>query len=345
MINELSNSHPPLFWVEIGRKLPRYLQRNVRLHAKLHPNLTQYLVTENTISVLSKGRFKEITGIRSTSELKQFQAIKKSFASPQESFWINTTSRFFYLHAAAWQLGIDNYFHMESDVVLLDLNSVLAQFQDDGDKRLSYPLETESLGCASLFIVRNRSCLEKFLEYILGAWDKPETTDMTLLGAFAKEEVDCVELLPTWIKNRSLEDSVFFDAGTIGKFYLGSDARNFSKPFSRRGVKQNSFALVDDLSALSVGSWRVSTNDKYSGNSYGISVSIGRFQLSNIHIHSKHIPRSPSVLEKVSKSGFEGQQSALWRLGKPDWIVFLERLIGHMLRRVRIKISKHISLR
>jgi hypothetical protein len=345
MFNELSNSSPPLFWVEIGRKLPRYLRKNVRLHANLHPNLTQFLVTENSISVLSKGRFKEITGIRPTSELKQFQAIKRSFASSQESFWINTTSRFFYLHAAASQLGIDNYFHMESDVVLLDLNSVIAQFQDGGNKKLSYPLETESLGCASLFIVRNRSCLEKFLEYILGAWEEPETTDMTLLGAFAQKEVDCVQLLPTWLKNRSLDDSVFFDAGTIGKFYLGSDARNFSTPFSRRGVKQNSFALIDDLSALSVGSWRVSTNEKDSGNSHGISVSIGRFHLSNIHIHSKHIPRSPSAFERVTKSGFERQQSALWKLGKPDWTVFLERLIGHVLRRVRMKVRKHISLR
>lgn len=98
---------------------------------------------------------------------------------------------------------------MESDVVLLDLNSVIAQFQDDGDKKLSYPLETESLGCASLFIVRNLSFLEKFLEYTLSSWEKPETTDMTLLGSFAQEEVDCVEILPTWIKNRSLKDSFF----------------------------------------------------------------------------------------------------------------------------------------
>ena len=338
-------AQPTLFWVEIGRKIPRYARRNMVLHSQLHPDLRQFLVTDKEIYLLSRGQSKFISKLDHTSELERFHRIQKNIESPQKSFWVNTTSRFFYLKAATFQLGIEEFLHLESDVILLNLDSVARLFQNQQISKIGYPLETPTLGCASVFIVRDQGVFSEFLNFVLDSWRKLETTDMTLLGDFAMYKPEYVEVLPTWIRNRSFGDKDFFDAGTFGKFYLGNDARNYSVPLSKRGSKQNSYALVDDLNEIGINRWCVNSNDMNAGNSKGLSIELDGFRLANIHIHSKRIPRKSRLLKKYLKKGFEGNQSNLWKMGRIDGAVFCERLAGAIIRRIGIDVKKHISFR
>jgi hypothetical protein len=345
MDNRTFLGQPTLFWVEIGRKVPKYARRNMVLHSELHPELKQFLVTHEAIYSLSKGRSNLISKIERTSELERFQSIQKNIASPQRDFWVNTTSRFFYLQAATYQLGIEEYVHIESDVILLNLDSITHRFRNHKSSKIGYPLETPELGCASIFIVRDQTVFTEFLDFALDSWQDSDSTDMTLLAGFANSRPDCVEILPTWVENRSLSGSVFFDAGTIGKFYLGCDARNLSMPFSRRGMTQNSYDLVGDLNLIDLGRWCVNSDDGEAGNLKGLSVTLDSFKLANIHVHSKQIPKGSRVLKRRLKMGFNSKKNRIWKIGRIDGTVFLERFAGAMLRRLGINVKKHISFR
>jgi hypothetical protein len=335
----------PLIWVEIGRPIPRYLTRNAKLHASLYPNLTQYLITENLICIFKGDRFEQLDFIAETDLLHSFLQVRKTFDSPQKSFWINTTSRFFYLHAATSQMDLSRYLHMESDVVLLNSRAIDARFRNLMDSRLSYPLETPRLGCASIFVVRDQGTLKQFLNFSLDNWQEISTTDMTLLGDFANNFSNLVEVLPTWPRGVNNDSSHFFDAGTIGKFYLGSDARNHTSPFSRRGVKQNSTDFVPDLLHLNPTRWRVEESYENVGNAAGLSLKIGENELVNLHIHSKKIPSKPLKLSSDLRNGFLSPQSEAWRRGRLDQIVLLERISGNIKRRLGMQIKEHISYR
>ena len=335
----------PLIWVEIGRPIPRYLQRNAKLHSVLYPHLDQYLITEKQIYIFKRNSFEQIDFIAETDSLHSFLQVQKTFDTPQKSFWTNTTSRFFYLHAAISQLGLNRLLHLESDVVLLNSIVIDAVLNDLNNKRLSYPLETPTLGCASIFAVRDQSILKQFLQFSLDNWQDKKTTDMTLLGDFANNSNNLVEVLPTWPSGTTNDSSYFFDAGTIGKFYLGSDARNFALPYSRRGVKQNSTNFVPDLLDLNPDLWKVNESDENAGNAVGLSLTIGNSELVNLHIHSKKIPSRPLKLLSELKTGFLSPQSEVWRRGSLDQIVLAERMVGTIKRRLGMQIKEHISFR
>ena len=234
---------------------------------------------------------------------------------------------------------------MESDVVLLNSKVIDAVLNNLNDKRLSYPLETPTLGCASIFAVRDQSILKQFLNFSLDNWQDKKATDMTLLGDFINSSNNWAEVLPTWPNGTTSDSSYFFDAGTIGKFYLGSDARNFALPYSRRGVKQNSTNFVPNLLDLNPDLWKVNESDENAGNAVGLSLKMGNSELVNLHIHSKKIPSRPLKLLSALKTGFLSTQSEVWRRGSLDQIVLAERMVGTIKRRLGMQTKEHISFR
>ena len=315
-------------WVEVGRPVPRYAVKNFRLMRKMFPEVVQYLVTD------ALDEFEDVikiptSSLNHSSVTSKFLKIKKSWPSRQEYFWQGTTSRFFYLFEAMKSHGLINVLHLETDSLLLD-ESAIQSLIDDERVDLAYPLQADKVGCASILYVRGTTILEEFLLFILKRWKEQKVDDMILLGEFSNNSK--VRVLSTWIEGLGPSEKFIFDAQSIGKFYLGTDARNCRWPFSRRCIGDERKGSITNFF----------NDDKYDWDTHVLkrtpSITIQdnsrRASVANIHIHSKRISSSFTIMKMRFYIGFGPRAPFMWKAGAFDYSVFRERFASFVARRV-----------
>ena len=324
-----------VLWIEVGRKLPRYARRNIDLTSKMHPELRQVLVSEKSLKIEGVTCL-ESKNVPPSEFTKKFNSITKEWNFKQLYFWQGTTLRFFYLHDVMKELKLENVVHLETDCVLLEpiaFRDVMNQDQYS----LAYPLQAEGIGCASILYVRTYHDLEEFLEYIIANWRRPDVDDMVLLGEFSTRRN--VLQLPTQIHGTETSNEYLFDAQSIGKYFLGTDARNSRLPFARRGLGDGrKGSMTSDLSRKDV-QWRTAVI----GPKLEVSVdgSERTFKYANIHIHSKFISRHIKIMRWRFRMSFTCKRNILWKIGIFDFTVLLERSVSFIARRILRKKNFH----
>jgi hypothetical protein len=230
----------------------------------------------------------------------------------QISFWLNTTKRFFIIYEFMKKRQVENVIHLESDCLLLKPDVVVNNFKED-NWSLSYPLQANGIGCASIFLVRGFEGISKFNNLILENWDVENQDDMQLLGQFSEsKEVKILLSTPEHLN--------IYDPQSYGRYLLGTDARNIRFPFSRRGIidgRVGSAALQKYKFR-----WDSKMNDLIVSSEGHLS------HLVNIHIHSKRVPRDWKQLGEMLTQDIEKIGSRKWKRGKFDTQVFIERLFS-----------------
>jgi len=320
------NSSLKIMWVEVGRPVPRYAKNNFKLTSKLHFNIEQYLVTDSRAS-LNNQIVIDISKIEKSEETRRFEEMRKVWPYKQEYFWHGTTARFFYLYDAMRTNQLNNVIHLETDCILLQPDAI-SKLISDTRVDCAFPLQANGIGCASILYVRNPEILQKFLHHILNNWNRDDVDDMVLLGEFSQEIG--VNVLPTQIENLGYSSEFIFDAQSIGKYFMGTDARNCRLPFSMRGELDFREGSITNL--LKQGSLRFkSTCGK---ESIEIWVKDSKIKLANIHIHSKAISPYVFLMNMKLRVGFGIKTPIVWRLGHFDKYVFLERLVSFLARRL-----------
>lgn len=321
-----------LVWVEIGRGVPGHLKRNIQLHSEMYPNLRQILVTDA----------ENLNGIPDVCEVfypfndpeskDRFQRLKKSEHLPlsQKDFWTNTTSRFFALDILLEKRNVGSVVHLESDCILLSLDAVMREFEFS-NWGIAYPLHTNKIGCASIFLINSKSEFREFIEYIQAEWFKPNTTDMTLLGNFSTAKR--VRILKS-----EVSDKWIFDPVTHGLYLFGRDARNSRWPFSTRGIVDKS------LGALNPDKFSYEYSLVENRPSIRVLAPSGSSMLANLHMHSKRIPRNFSSLSGMLSREVALKRNFRWKLGRFDQKVFFERLLSWIFVKVLRK-KKEIRFR
>jgi hypothetical protein len=294
----------------------------------MFPELVQYLVTDSLDEFEDVVKI-PITSLKPSSVTSEFLKIKKSWPSRQEYFWHGTTSRFFYLFEAMKSHKLINVLHLETDSVLLDKSAVRPLIDNEG-VNLAYPLQADKIGCASLLFVRGTSTLGEFLSFILKKWGEQNIDDMILLGEFSSNSK--VRVLPTWIEGQEMSGKVVFDAGSIGKFYLGTDARNCRWPFSRRGIGDERKGSI--TSFFDNRQYSFTTNKLKKGLHITIHGNSRCATVANIHIHSKRISSNIVMMKIRLWIGFGPRAPFLWNIGAFDYSVFRERFASFFARRV-----------
>lgn len=315
----------PLVWIELGRGVPKYLQRNIAFTREIYPNARLLLVTDSLSVPELLGI--EIIKLRELVQEDKTKIEKIGFnwrGRNQRDFWINTSLRFQILLWLMEYLEIQNAIHLESDCIPLELSEVFRLLQDKS-WGIAYPLQTKDAGCASIFVVNKRKSLQYFVDYMIKQSSAEWQDDMQLLGRYCHDSND-VLILPTKIGG----DSPFiFDAQSIGKFYFGTDARNNRFPFRTR-------AKVDSRMNLIIDNLPNRLKFNLSDSRPGIQLSIGSSNqiLCNLHLHSKDLPKNVRTLKKMCRRAFGSGSTFMWRLGKIDWIVVKERLLDGTKRRL-----------
>ncbi len=313
----------PIVWIEWGRKIPKYLENNVQLHSYMFPGVSQFLISDHkpsNSSVQARVKYFPLNQIPNSDLLKRFDEIsqKRAEVYSQKNFWIGTTRRFFLLYDFMQYTGLQQALHIESDNVMLNLSNLEEVCAVKGWS-IAYPMQSESLGCGSVFLIRDLDGLRSFLDFVVKNWTNPLVNDMSLLGDFSKE-AKVVKILPSWPT-----DGLAFDPGAYGKYFLGSDARNFRIPTSQRGVTN-----VDQTSLLnSMRNTRLNLNDE--GKAFSLLIN-DKTTLMNLHVHSKYIPKKPHKFKRFVKRSISARRGILWRTGKLDFLVVLERLLARAFK-------------
>jgi hypothetical protein len=320
-----------LVWVEVGRPVPRYAMENFSLTRKLHSDIQQYLVTDSLKSFENQLVIKT-SQLEKSQETKQFENIQKVWRHKQEYFWQGTTARFFYLHDAMLLFGLEGIVHLETDCVLLQTDAITTLI-DTPWIELAYPLQARGIGCASILYIKNHEGLRKFLHYILENWTRTDVDDMVLLGEYSVNSG--VKILPTKIEMHDSSQEFIFDAVSVGKYFMGTDARTSRLPFATR----KKVDLRDGSATKLLENGFLRFNSNLSHQSIEVTVTDSRTKLANIHIHSKAISSSIFRMNLRLKIAFGIKLSLMWKIGRFDKIVFLERLASYWFRRVKREVN------
>ena len=329
-------SNIPLIWVETGRNPSKYLKNNLKIHQEIFPDRRIVIIVneqyKNNVNNVDIEVISE-ESLPASPLLSEFEGLNKQWLGLQKNYWSNTTRRFFILNRYLQLQSIEKLIHLESDCTLLDDKEIQDEFEKD-NWGLRYPKQHTKYGCASLLIINKANVFETFLKYVLENWERGEITDMNLLGEFADLKVGA-EYLPSadllTVTSKSIYDGV-----SIGKYFLGADARNCRLPFSGRGLKDNADG------ALKIVSPKILNNENklIYQDTY-----IPELKLNSIHIHSKRIPKNYKLLVRMILNDSKSKKSKLWRLGAFDNLVFLERLISFIYRRFLMNKSQDLRFR
>ena len=329
------NPSVPLVFVETGRRPSRYLVNNLQIARNRFPNrkivliLSKEYLREIDIADVEKVAEEEII---KNSMLLKFESIQKNWSGLQKNYWTNTTKRFFILGMYMEENRIEQVVHLESDCILLNEKWIDEEFKDPS-WGIKYPKQHHRYGCASVLIVNKLEIFNNFLQFIIENWNRGEITDMNLLGEFTESEMQASFLPSGDLINGSSKH--IYDGVSIGQYFLGTDARNQRLPCSARGRRDSNPGAI----ALN--------NPRIQLNSLGVlvykDVDSIELELVNIHMHSKRIPKTYKALEKMILSDSRGRVNLLWRLGVYDKLIFAERLVSFLNRRILRK--KHFEFR
>jgi hypothetical protein len=317
------NLNIPLVWVELSRKPSKYLINSINIHNEKFPAIQKYLILnrEHKITVKNlKAHVISIEDLKAYEEILSFQSADKVWNGLQKSYWTNTTARFYAINAFMKELKIQKIIHLESDCVLLSLNSITELFKSN-NWGLKYAKQHQNYGCASIMLVNLREELQNFLDFTNMHWQRDNYTDMNALGEFVAHSKNSDFLYSGAPLVESKKE--IFDGVTIGKFFIGSDARNSRWPFSARGIVGNSIEEFNPSDFMVL----------VKNNQVILKRDTSELELQNIHIHSKRIPNNWVKLKKIINRDGSRSRNSIWRLGHFDSIVFKERFISFIQRR------------
>lgn len=319
--------NPAIVWIELGRKIPRHLIRNIKLHTEMFPSCRQILLTDQEYNF---GGLRELTVVRmdlNEDFVNQLAFLKNNLKrmTGQYEFWVNTTSRFFALERYMKLSGSTEVIHLESDCVVLNMPEICKAFLKS-DWGLGFPMQAPEIGCASILLVRNLSALSSFNQFVQSKWDLPDQDDMRLLGEFStRKDVLVLPSHPSF--------GFIYDPQIYGRFLFGRDARNCRIPFSGRG-------FVDSRN-LEVNPEVFSFHTDITRGIPVLQVSDGHTvgTLVNIHLHSKRVPKSLSKVRRLMQRDVGRKRGYFWKLGRLDVTVLLERVVSKIGRTFFEKLS------
>jgi hypothetical protein len=295
----------------------------IKINAELFPNIPRYLIVSEEFA-------KNLTvhdcvivreeDLLETENSRVFKNTPKNWNWSQITYWTNTTRRFFVLEQFLKTFSREKLIHLESDTVLLDKRFIDNLFLES-NWGIKYTKQDVTLGCASVFLVNSRNKLEKFNQFIIDNWNSPSETDMTLLAKYISSD-DGINYLPS---GDLVESKIVFDAGTIGRYFLGGDARNNRIPYSTRGLLPNTKEYFDPSP------YKIELID----NSVKlIDSEENELLLACVHIHSKRVPQNILKLFKKLRKEGNAERNWYWKIGVLDSTVIKERIKSFIQRRI-----------
>lgn len=299
-------------FVHIGSSIPKYTITAIRQARLFNPSCEIYLVAgEKYLRSLNKDCdfsgvnpiFVPIESLTLHRDHIKFRVCSKLDQKYREGFWQYTTERFFFLKALIMDLGLENVFHLENDVMLYtNLRQHLEIFQN-AYQGIAATFDNETRVIPGFLYIPGAKSISKLTKFLAKRSFKGEN-DMTSLARFRSVEKskfidnlpiifpayttkypllslegDCTEEPNLFYKNFDKFQSIF-DAAAIGQYMGGIDPRNgdFRKGFVNRSCLFNPSYLLFE--------WQLDEM----GRKVPFALFEGqKIKINNLHIHSKNL--------------------------------------------------------
>jgi hypothetical protein len=297
-------------YVYIGdSKLPAYVLDNLSNTKSKFPEIDLVFISDNTKS-LKKVSDLGINVWQCKNQVSTNSETMNSMDHPMDfrsGFWFSTLARFFAIEEFMESNSETEILHIEADV-WLSKNFPFEKFISFS-KKLAYPIESVDRGAASVLYVGSLDAIKRFNNYCKNELKNfPNSTDMTLLGEYSRDNPDRVIVLPIAPDESSFKDFTpddlalkasssykhfqgVFDPLTYGMHLFGIDAKN------NRGILK----LYSDT-PIHILDIRKLEFESFEGEVTGKS-DLHRFNIYNLHIHSKNLRifRNSSSQKEMNK--------------------------------------------
>lgn len=183
----------------------------------------------NTVSVITVPL--SVLGDLPKEYIDYINSLPKDLSSFRDSFWISTTSRFFYIEKFIELFKLHNVFHIENDIMLYETTQNILKNLDQNEM---YMVQDHSglkpRVIPSIIFIPNVNSISKLNKYILRTLMESCTTglfmnDMELLGSYHFKNL--FDFDPT---DTTATGNLILDGGSIGQFLGGVDPRNLNPP-------------------------------------------------------------------------------------------------------------------
>ena len=307
-----------LIQIHIGKKLPDYIYDNLYQSLLVNTNVTIHVLIDNSlinefnenIALFNISNVNiKVVGLENKSDkIEKYTEYMKKFPNEsitfRDSFWISTTSRFFYIEEFMRKENLTDVFHIENDVMLYeDLNKIKETLKKDS---LYMVQDNISRVVPSILFIPNVNELSSMNDFILNKIKNSNVflNDMNLLGMYLKKE-----LFPFGFKTKS---KYIFDGAAIGQYLGGVDPNNLPKMSTSRDellkcINNPSKFFINETSDFKINDrmtfFRKNTvieNNKEIDLIYGkqeIDNNINVKQICNLHVHSKQLYQFSSVFD------------------------------------------------
>ena len=315
-----------LIQIHIGKKLPDYIYDNLYQSLLVNTNVTIHVLIDNSLINefnenialfnISNANIKVVALENKSDKIEKYTEYMKKFPNEsitfRDSFWISTTSRFFYIEEFMRKEILTDVFHIENDVMLYeDLNKIKETLNKDS---LYMVQDNISRVVPSILFIPNVNELSSMNDFILNKIKNSNVflNDMNLLGMYPKKE-----LFPF---NFNTKSKYIFDGAAIGQYLGGVDPNNLPKMSTPRDellkcINNPSKFFINETSDFKINDtmtfFRKQTvieKDNQAKACLGFDIdliygkqetdnNINVKQICNLHIHSKQLYQFSSVFD------------------------------------------------
>lgn len=211
----------------------------------------------------------------------------------RNGFYLKTIERFFIINNFLKKNSLKNFFHIELDNFLYNLDDFKKKLDHIGNKIFfsTMPYKKKGFkwkGCPGLIYCNDPKIFNFFCCFILKKIKIKFYDDMELLYLFDKNYSKKVGILPTpynisenykIYKNNFIQPSFLgylVDGVNFGIYLFGSDLRNHGRPIYN--MEKLKYGVVNEFKNM-----KISMSEK----KFILEISKNKYKLINIHVHSK----------------------------------------------------------
>lgn len=275
-------------------------------------------------------------------ELKEFR----------DGFWIHTTTRFLYISAFMERFGIDDVFHIESDVMIYEnLNRIREKLQLHGmDTKIVAVQDAPSRAICSFVFIPTRECAREYANYITVRLKTGKfLNDMELMGEYTNKFH-----FPDSPEHPLARQFGVYDACAIGQYLGGVDFRNIpsdqiKSPFVNptRGFI-NETAIFKANRAVYMQS-KMNGNLEFNGKKYitGLKEQSHLDEIICLHIHSKQLYLFSSAFDIKFEDIITGDRVVAicdWVIVDREQFMYNTRLMKHNQRVILVKDFENVDI-
>lgn len=202
----------------------------------------------------------------------------------RDGFWTRTSSRFFLLNEYSKRKNLNNFFHIENDILVFDSFNKVSEALLLSNKKAFLVIDAPDRCVPSVLWFRDSQILDSLCNFI---YSNNSNDDMKNLNMFFKNNLETVGNLPIFPTEKYNSDNLkynnmfdvlnsIFDGAAIGQYIGGIDPRS---------VSGNTVGFINETTIFNVSLYKI----EWVNREPYIIYNNKQTKINNLHMHCKNL--------------------------------------------------------